>query len=193
MPVMRGMAQNGPAGHSDVSMERVTKYAGRRDPRLVAAHRGGLLDKARHYALAQWAADCAEHVLPLFVARHPDDDRPDRAIAAARAWAAGNASAGQARQAAIAAHAAARGATDESARAAARAAGHAAATAHMGDHALGAAAYSVKAAALAAPAIDAAEAEERESRWQRDRLPENIRELVLHLPAVRLKARRAGG
>jgi hypothetical protein len=55
-----------------------------RDRRFVAVHRGGSLDVARHRLLARWAAACAVHVLPLFVHRHPDDDRPRRAIEAAR-------------------------------------------------------------------------------------------------------------
>ncbi len=40
-----------------------------------------------------FAADWAEHVLPLFEAAHPDDDRPRRAIAVARRFADGAASA----------------------------------------------------------------------------------------------------
>ena len=35
------------------------------------------------------AADFAEHVLPLFEADYPDDDRPRKAIEAARAYARG--------------------------------------------------------------------------------------------------------
>jgi len=150
-----------------------------RDPRFVAVHRGGLLDLARHRLLASWAADCAEHVLPLFTARYPDDDRPRRAIETARKWVRGEASVGEARAAAFAAHAAARSATDAAAREVARAAGHAVATAHMADHELGAAAYAIKAVRLAAPEPDAMAAGERECRWQREQLPEAIRELVL--------------
>ena len=33
-----------------------------------------------------FAADCAEHVLPIFEAAYPDDDRPRKAIDAARAF-----------------------------------------------------------------------------------------------------------
>ena len=157
----------------------MTEYAGRRDPRFVAVHRGGLLDVATHRLLASWAADCAEHVLPLFTAEHPDDDRPLRAIQVARAWARGEATVGEAREAAFAAHAAARSATDAAAREVARAAGHAVATAHMADHELGAAAYAIKAVRLASPSADAMAAGERECRWQRERLPKAIRELVL--------------
>jgi hypothetical protein len=150
-----------------------------RDQRFVAVHRGGLLDLTRHRLLASWAADCAEHVLPLFTARYPEDDRPRRAIETARAWARGEASVGEAREAAVAAHSAARSATDAVAREVARAAGHAVATAHMADHELGAAAYAIRAVRLAAPGPDALTAGERECQWQREQLPEAIRELVL--------------
>ena len=145
----------------------------------MAIHRGGLLDVASHRLLASWAADCAEHVLPLFTAKYPEDDRPRRAIETARAWSRGEASVGEAREAAFAAHAAARSATDPVAREVARAAGHAVATAHMADHELGAAAYAIKAVRLAAPESDAMAAGERECRWQREHLPDAIRELVL--------------
>jgi hypothetical protein len=36
--------------------------------------------------LVFWAADCAEHVLPVFETKYPEDDRPRKAIEAARAW-----------------------------------------------------------------------------------------------------------
>ena len=155
------------------------EYTGRRDPRFVAVHRGGLLDKASHRLLVSWAADCAEHVLPLFTASYPEDDRPRQAIETARAWSRDEATVGEAREAAVAAHAAARSASDPVAREVARAAGHAVATAHMADHELGAAAYAIRAVRLASPAAEAMLAGERECRWQRERLPEAIRDLVL--------------
>jgi len=157
----------------------MSQYAGRRDPRFVAIHRGGLLDVSCHRLLASWAADCAEHVLPLFTAKYPEDDRPRRAIETARAWSRSEASVGEAREAAFAAHAAARSASDGAAREVARAAGHAVATTHMADHELGAAAYAIKAVRLASPEADAMAAGERECRWQREHLPPAIRELVL--------------
>jgi hypothetical protein len=158
---------------------KTAEYTGRRDPRFVAIHRGGLLDKACHHLLANWAADCAEHVLPLFTARYPEDDRPRQAIETARAWSRGEASVDEARGAAFAAHAAARSASDAAAREAARSAGHAVATAHMADHELGAAAYAIKAVRLSSPAAVATKAGERECQWQREHLPKAIRELVL--------------
>jgi hypothetical protein len=84
------------------------RYAGNRDPRFVAIHRGGDLDLATHRLLVAWAADCAEHVLPLFTEVHPSDTRPSHAIAIAREWSSGNATVAQAREAAFEAHAAAR-------------------------------------------------------------------------------------
>lgn len=92
------------------------------------------------------AADCAEAVLPLFERECPGDDRPRRAIEAARAWARGEIRVGEARAAALAAHAAARSVqTVPPACAAARAAGHAAAAAHVAAHARAAALYVDKA------------------------------------------------
>lgn len=95
-------------------------------------------------ALALWAADCAEHVLPNFEEKCPQDGRPRKAIEAARAWARGELPVSAARKAAFAAHAAARDTDNAAARAAARAAGHAAATAHVAGHARHAAGYSIR-------------------------------------------------
>ncbi|HEX8297628.1 MAG TPA: hypothetical protein VF594_00595, partial [Rubricoccaceae bacterium] len=113
-----------------------------RDRRFIASHRGGPLGPDEHRLLASWAADCAERVLGFTL-----DERPRRAVDAARAWARGNTAVGLAQAAAWAAHAAARDATAAPAVAAARAAGHAAATAHMADHSLGAAVYALRAVA----------------------------------------------
>src|SRR5512146_3316709 len=94
-----------------------------RDHRFVAVHRGGPLTVAEHRLLAVWAADGAEHVLSLFTALTPGDDRPRLAIEAARAWSRGEIRVGEARRAAVRAHAAAREASDEAACAVARACG----------------------------------------------------------------------
>jgi hypothetical protein len=128
--------------------------------------------------LALWAADCAEHILPLWSARYPEDDRPQQAIATARAWARGEVMVGAARKASVAAHAAARATTDPAAIAVARAAGHAVATAHMADHAQGPVYYARK-AMLAAGGSAGKEAAEREHAWQLEQLPEAIRALIV--------------
>ena len=65
------------------------------------------------------------------------------------------------------------------ARDAAYAAGQAGAVAHVATHELGAAAYAIKAARAAAPEGDSEAAGRLECHWQRDQLPEAIRELVL--------------
>ena len=57
--------------------------------------------------------------------------------------------------------------------------GQAAVVAHVAAHELGAAAYAIKAARAAAPAGEGESAGQLECRWQRDQLPEAIRELVL--------------
>ena len=65
------------------------------------------------------------------------------------------------------------------ARHAAYAAGQAGAVAHVAAHELGAAAYAIKAARAAAPGGAGERAGRLECLWQRDQLPEAIRELVL--------------
>jgi hypothetical protein len=136
------------------------------------------LDKSDHSSLALWAADCAEHALPYFEEKYPKDDRPRKAIEAARAWTRGEIRVCEARAAAVAAHAAARDADEGAARAAARAAGQAAGTPHMAGHARHAADYAVKAAACAAGTNDASATTATEREWQCRRLPEHLRPLV---------------
>lgn len=149
-----------------------------RDPRLTTIRRGGTLTDDAHHLLGRWAADCAEHVLPLFEAVRPDDPRPREAIAAIRAWADGTLSMSQSRAAGGHAMAAAR-VLQGPARHAAFAAGQAGVVAHVAAHDLGAAAYAIKAVRAAAPADQAEAAGRRECRWQRDQLPAAVRALVL--------------
>ena len=108
-------------------------------------------------SLTRWAADCAEHVLSHFEEQRPHDERPRRAIEAARNWVRAEFGCSKAREAAVAAHSAARECDHPAAKAAARATGHAAATAHMPAHAQDAAAYALLAVMMENP--DAALAE----------------------------------
>jgi hypothetical protein len=64
------------------------------------------------------------------------------------------------------------------ARHAAYSAGQAGVVAHVAAHELGAAAYAIKAARAAAPEGEGETAGRLECQWQRDQLPEAIRELV---------------
>jgi hypothetical protein len=116
-----------------------------RDQRLITVRRGGTLVDDDHRALAEWAAVCAEHVLPLFETRCPADSRPRDAIAVGRAWIRGEVTMTVAHNTAFVANAAARGLPD-AAKFAALAAGQAVAVAHVAAHDLGAAAYAIRAA-----------------------------------------------
>ena len=149
-----------------------------RDPRFITIRRGGTLTDSDHRLLALWAAACAEHGLHLFESVQPADPRPRQAIAQAREWVRGEITMAQARAAGGHANAAAR-ALSGAARHAAFAAAQAALVAHVAAHELGAAAYAIKAARAAAPESAAESAGQIECRWQREQLPEAIRELVL--------------
>src|SRR5687767_5363354 len=149
-----------------------------RDPRLVTIRRGGTLTDSDHRLLALWAASCAEHVLHLFEVAQPHDQRPRQAIEHARAWVRGEVTMMQARAAGGHAMGAARD-LQGAARHAAYAAGQAAAVAHVAAHELGAAAYAVRAARAAASEAESEAAGRSECQWQRGRLPDEIRELVL--------------
>lgn len=96
--------------------------------------------------MAHGASDCADHVLPYFEARYPQDVRPRNAVEAERAWALSEISMSEAR---------------------------AAATAHMAVHAPHAAAYAVGAATYAAAPSDS-ESAARERDWQYQRRPKHL-------------------
>jgi hypothetical protein len=149
-----------------------------RDPRFITIRRGGTLTDSDHRLLALWAAACAEHVLHLFESEQPSDRRPRQAIEQIRAWTRGEVQMSQSRAAGGHAMAAARPVSG-AARHAAYAAGQAAAVAHVAAHDLGAAAYAIKAARAAAAGSEGETAGRLECRWQREQLPDAIRELVL--------------
>ena len=149
-----------------------------RDPRFVTIRRGGTLTDSDHHLLAVWAAACAEHVLDLFESAEPQDPRPREAIEHTRAWARGEVKMMQARAAGGHAMGAARDLRGAP-RHAAFAAGQAAVVAHVAAHELGAAAYAIKAVRAAERKGEGDAAGRRECRWQREQLPEAIRELVL--------------
>jgi hypothetical protein len=149
-----------------------------RDPRFVTIRRGGTLTDSDHYLLALWAATCAEHVLHFFESAKPSDSRPRHAIKQSRAWARGEITMSQSRAAGGHAMAAARDLRG-AARYAAYAAGQAAVVAHVAAHELGAAAYAIKAACAAAPEGEWERTRRLECRWQREQLPDAIRDLVL--------------
>jgi hypothetical protein len=138
------------------------------------------LSESDRRLVASWAADCAERVLPLFVEEAPADDRPRDAIERARAFSRGELDAAGEIRRRFVANRAAQVVSTPAAKAAAWSAGQAAGVAHMGAHALGAAAYAAKAAALAAPE-DGGEAE---LAWQLDHMSEPVRSALRLLPLL---------
>lgn len=140
------------------------------------------LSEADRRVVAAWAADCAERVLGLFEAQAPGDSRPHDAIARSRAFARGELSVADEIRRRFGGGGAAREVSAPPAVAAARAASQAASIAHMGAHALGAAAYAAKAAGLAAP--DRPEAVGEEIRWQLARMSPAARAALRQLPPV---------
>jgi hypothetical protein len=122
---------------------------------LRLVHHVGTTDEVK---LRLFAADCAGDVLYLFEEELPGDDRPRRAIEAARAYARGEVGAAARDAAGAAAWAAAGAAAGTAARAAAWAAAGTAARDAAGDAAGYAAGYAAWAAAGAAAATAAGDA-----------------------------------
>jgi hypothetical protein len=141
-----------------------------RDKRFIAEHRGGILNKSQHIQLILWAVSCAEHILPLY--GEQVDGRLEYALSVAKDWATGKASVGDARKASFGAIAVANESTKSTSIAVSRTVGHAVATAHIADHSLVAALYSLKAVKNAGGSLD------EERIWQNEHLPEEIKELV---------------
>jgi hypothetical protein len=123
-----------------------------------------------------YAADCAERVLHLYEAAHPNDPRPRRAIEAARAYVRGEATAEDLAAAEAAAEAAAGTAAAISAISARFAAGAVAWAAGTVAWATGAAAISARAA------VRTARAAATEYSWQIDHLVACVRALEAGAP-----------
>jgi hypothetical protein len=138
------------------------------------------LSESDRRVVAAWAADCAERVLPLFEAEAPGDDRARDGILRARAFSRGELDAAGEIRRRFAAGRASRAATSPAGKAAAWAAGQASGVAHMGAHALGAAAYAAKAAELAAPGRGGA----AEIAWQLATMTPDVESALRRLPAL---------
>jgi hypothetical protein len=135
-------------------------------------------------ALAAWAADCAERVLPLFEERVPDDPRPREALDGTRAFAGGEQHRGPLRPLAWAALAAAKETDDRVAYAAARAAAaavaipylHPIATPHQVKHIIGPPLFAARARELAG------QDGEEEIRWALAHADATVREVTRRFP-----------
>jgi hypothetical protein len=130
--------------------------------------------------VAAWAADCAAHVLWIFETELPGDRRPHELISRTRAFSNGEVEiAAEIKRRFGGAYVGTR--LSHAAVAAVRAAGQASAVCHMGAHALGAAAYAVRAVGLADSNSDAAA---REMNWQLNRMTAEVREALKSLPLI---------
>lgn len=132
--------------------------------------------------VARWALVCAERVLPLFEADEAATQAIHDAVVRTRAYSVGAGSAADEISKRLVAVKAASAATTDAGAAAARAVAQASAVAHMGAHALGAAAYAVKAVSLSRPASP--EVVEEEIRWQVAALDERERAVLRLLPPL---------
>ena len=113
---------------------------------FIARHRGGLLEAADHRALMAWSLTCVRHVLPYWSTNPPV--MIETALHVGSEWSMGEVPAGDAINMARQIHRLARTLDDPVQVALMRAAGQAVSTAHMADHSLGGALYSLKAVKL---------------------------------------------
>lgn len=132
--------------------------------------------------LAEWAARCADRVLWVFEAESPSDDRPRVAIRRARAFSRGELDTATGIRERFGGGSVSRNTKSPAAVAAARAAGQASAVCHMGAHALGAAAYAVKAASLVV--LDQSGAARNEIQWQLAHMTPGVRIALRSLPPI---------
>lgn len=140
------------------------------------------LSDAERRLVASWAVACAERVLPLIEADEAIKTQLHDALDRARAYSHGESTSAEEIAKRLVAVKAASAATTLAGAAAARAVAQAAAVAHMGAHALGAAAYAVKAIALANP--ENPDAVDEEIGWQLSRLTEAQRSALGSLPEL---------
>lgn len=140
-----------------------------------------LSDRQRRI-LAPWALACAERVLPLFDADEAAQLVILDAVERTRAFGAGRGDTAVEIRKRFEAARASKAATTPAGVAAARSVAQAASVAHMGAHALGAAAYAVKAVALAHP--DQSEAVPAEILWQLGQLDDQQRNALRELPLL---------
>lgn len=139
------------------------------------------LSETDRRTLARWAAACAEHVLALFASDDAAADATVRdALVRASAFARGESTAAVEIRRRMDAVKAAGSATTAAGAAAARSVAQAAAVAHVGAHALGAAAYAVKAVSLA----HGADAARDEVAWQLAQLTADERAALRLLPLL---------
>ena len=156
-----------------------------RDKRFISEHRGGSLKVEQHRQFIRWGCDCAGHILSLIDEK--SQEQLVNALLIGTFCEKGKATVGEARKASLDCIALANELTSPVSIAIARAVGHAVATAHMADHALGAALYALKALQQSGNSVD------EERKWQNEQLTLEIRELVLSTRGLKEKALKIDG
>ena len=107
-----------------------------------------LIAQASRRALILWALELAEETARELAGKYPEDPRPREAIAAARAWAAGEIKMPIAKLAILSCHAMAKELTDPADNARCHAVGQACSVVHTAGHALGYPMYALTAMVL---------------------------------------------
>ena len=143
-----------------------------RDKCWVLEHRGGSLNVERQKQLMKWSIDCVNHLLPLL--NNNINEKIINAINIGNNWVIGKANTGDAIKISREIIKYVRTLNNELEILLTRAAGHAVATAHMADHSMGSVYYGIKAIKLNGGSIDS------EIKWQIERLPNDISELVIN-------------
>lgn len=138
------------------------------------------LEDGQRRIVARWAAACAERVVALFVADAAAEAQIRDALARTFAYAAGGGGTAEEIAKRMIAVKAAGAASTPAGAAAARSVAQAAAVAHMGAHALGAAAYAVKAVSIGGDEV----AVRAELDWQLSQLSAGERDVLRLLPPV---------
>jgi len=140
------------------------------------------LSEADRRLVAAWAADCAEHVLAIFEAEAPNDNRLRALVERTRAYARGGLDTAEEIRRRFTGGVPADEIKSPAAKAVARAAGQAVAVCHLGAHALSAAACAANAVSLAHPSEP--QAAENEMHWQLEHMSPEVRAALRAIPPI---------
>ena len=129
-----------------------------------------LIDQANRRVLILWALELAEETVLLLAERYPEDLRPGEAIAASRAWTAGEIKMPIAKRVILNCHAMAKEVTDPDDIARCHAVGQACSVIHTAGHALGYPMYELTAIVLEQGLDNCRDAVERRVMYYEQRL-----------------------
>ena len=129
-----------------------------------------LIEQANRRVLVLWALELAEESARVLAEKYPEDHRPREAIAASRAWAAGEIKMPIAKQAILNCHAMAKELADPADIARCHAVGQACSVVHTAGHALGYPMYALTAIILEQGLDDCRGAVEHRVRYYEQRL-----------------------